>query len=112
MRFSPKFITRFSPVRLFDERGAHPPYGLVTLVKDLLAGPAEDDGDVGVTRQRNGSLELLRFGYLADEVELQHGHRDICLAEPSNGGLLAGESSRRRFHKVPLEPRAPRKPVV
>jgi hypothetical protein len=45
-------------VRLFDERGAHPPYGLVTLVKDLLGGPDEDDGDVGVTRQRDRPLEL------------------------------------------------------
>src|SRR5215217_6793215 len=66
-------------------------------------------GDVGVSRQRHTSLELLP-GYLPDEVELQHDYRDACLAEPSDGERLAGGRSRRRSPKGPLEPRALRKP--
>jgi hypothetical protein len=55
-------------------------------------------------------LELL-FGYLPGVVQLQHDHRDVRLAEPSDVGPLVGGCYRRRSSKGRLESRAPGNPA-
>src|SRR5215203_2917168 len=55
------------------------------LALDFLGSPHQDDGYIGVPRQRRGSFELLLFRYLPGDVELERDHGEVSLAEPSSG---------------------------